>query len=531
MQPPPAPGQAPPPPPAAPPPAPADAPAPPGAPAPPIAPLPPAPPPPPDAEEDEPPLAGWHGVFFLRDAKDNFRLYPRGRIHVDFNAFAGGGVYDLRAADGGNPLAPRLYVRRLRFELAGEALERFDWLLGVDFGGQPITNANGRTQTRAANAGAEPTATSASWAAVQSPSASAALANNWINVRVVPELNFMIGQEKPPYSMEGRTGNNTHTFMERNIAIRGFAFPSSREVGITAWGDIGKDKVAAYEVGVFSGDGQNRPQIDSGVDLIGRAWVRPFAPGGKSPLKKAQVGLSARIGDRDPDQVGYGYPAVTTNFGYTLWNPSYRDVDRRTVLVLPSGLQAGIGAEVRVPVGILDLRGEVHYVANRTREAIDGFQLTNTERLGAVTGVGWYLQASVWPWGDKLVQGDPGMVRPTRVDFSKPADVGGKGLEVFGLVAGVHASYDGASRGGAYDENTPGAPGAASELEVLQLGLGATYWWTKNMRATFNWLFYATPASGSVDNLAAVPANVLPEEADLDTHALHELGTRLHVSF
>jgi hypothetical protein len=505
--------------------------------------VPPAPPPaqPPPAgalpqtspleAEDDGPLAGWHGVVFLRDSKDDFRVYPRGRIHVDINAFAGAGVYDLRAADGGNALAPRLYLRRVRLELAGEALKRFDWLMGVDFGGQPIANANGRTQTRAANAGAEPTATSASWAAVQSPSASAALTNNWINVRVLPELNLMFGQEKAPYSLEGRTGNNTHTFMERNIAIRGFAFPSSREIGITAWGDIGKAKVAAYEVGAYSGDGQNRPQIDSSVDFIGRGWVRPFAAGGNGPLQKAQLGLSARVGDRDPDYVGYGYPAVTTNFGYTLWNPSYRDVGRRTVLVLPSGLQAGIGAEVRVPVSIFDLRGEVHYVANRTREAVDGYQLTGTERLGAITGVGWYLQASAWPWGDKFVQGDPGMVRPTRVDLSKPPDIGGKGLEVFALVAGIHASYDGASRGGAYDENTPGAPGAATDLEVLQLGLGASYWWTKQVRATLNWLFYATPASGSVDNLATVPANVLPEEPNLETHALHELGARLQLCF
>src|SRR5262249_35879272 len=27
------------------------------------------------------PLAGWHGTFFIRDAKDYFRIYPKLRVH------------------------------------------------------------------------------------------------------------------------------------------------------------------------------------------------------------------------------------------------------------------------------------------------------------------------------------------------------------------------------------------------------------------------------------------------------------------
>ena len=86
----------------------------------------------------------------------------------------------------------------------------------------------------------------------------------------------------------------------------------------------------------------------------------------------------------------------------------------RQIHIIPSGAQNAIGGELRVPVSIFDIRGEAYYVANRTREAVEGYQLTNTERLGRVRGTGWYAQVSAWPFGDAFVTGDPGLVRPTR---------------------------------------------------------------------------------------------------------------------
>ena len=492
----------------------------------------PAPPPPapaPTEADEEPPLAGWHGVFFLRSKDDNFQLFPRARLHVDFHAFAGPGVHDVRAIDGGNALKARLFARRLRFELAGNVFKRVDYLLGVDFGGQPIANANGKTQSSASNAGQEPTDSSARFAAVQSVSAAAAIANTWINLSIVPELNLMVGQEKAPFSLENRTGNNTHTWMERSLPIRSFVFPSSREIGLTVWGDLGKDKVLAYEVGVFGGDGQNRPQIDNRADFLGRVYARPLASVVKGPLAKAQIGLSAKRGDRDPDYVGYSYPGITSGQGFTFWDPRYRDSAGRQTYVLPSGAQSAIGGELRVPISRFDLIGEAYYVANDTREAIDGYQLTNTERLGSFTGVGWYAQLSAWVLGDAFVSGDPGVVRPTRLDFTKKPEVK-KGLEVFGIVGGVHATYDGASREGAYDSKTPGAAGVASNIEVLQYGLGASYWYTRALKASLNFIAYHVPGSGSADNLAVAPGNIAAEK-DEEAHVLYEIGTRFHVAF
>jgi phosphate-selective porin OprO and OprP len=480
------------------------------------------------AANEEPPLAGWHGVFFLRDPNDWFIFYPRGRMHWDITAFAGPGVSDLKAPDGGTALSTRLFARRLRFELAGTFFKRFDFLMGVDFGGQPLSNANGKTETAAGPAGSDPTADTARFAPVQAVSSQAVLANAWINARIIPEFQLMLGQEKAPFSLENRTSNNTHTWMERSLPIRSFAFPSGKEIGLTAWGDVLDPPVLSYEVGWFLGDGQNRGQVDDRFDWLGRVFTRPFN-GQKGFFDKWQIGLSAKHGERDPDEVGYDYAAVSTGHGFQLWSPTYRDSLKRVVHVLPSGAQNEIGGELRLTFGPVALQGEAYYVANHTREAIDGFQLTNTERLGSITGVGWYAQLSGWPFGDAFIDGDPGLTRPTKVKFDKPFEVQ-YGLELFGIVGGVNASYDGASREGAYDSKTPGADGVGTDIVTYEYGLGASFWYTKFLKLSFNYIIYHTPGSGSSDNLAAVPGNIV-KEPDPDAHLLHEIGTRAHLSF
>src|SRR5262249_46340672 len=150
-----------------------------------------------------------------------------------------------------------------------------------------------------------------------------------------------------------------------------------------------------YELGLFGGDGQNRPQVDRRFDGMGRVFVRPFAGSGR--LEKAQIGVSARHGDRDPKLVGYDYPQITTGQGFVLWDPTYKDSVGRTVHILPSAGQNAIGGELRLPIEYAEIRGEAYYVANHTREALDGYSLTNTERLGQVKGVGWYVQLACWP--------------------------------------------------------------------------------------------------------------------------------------
>ena len=82
------------------------------------------------------------------------------------------------------------------------------------------------------------------------------------------------------------------------------------------------------------------------------------------------------------------------------------------------------------------------------------------------------------------------------------------------------------------DEQTHGSTGnPAQRIVVREYGVGASYWHTKHLRFSLNYIAYQTPGSGSSDNLAAVPANLLPEKPDTGSHVLHEISTRIGVMF
>ncbi len=480
-------------------------------------------------------LAGYRGGVFLRDSTDTIRVQMRGRLHLDFHSFFGAGKGELEAEQGSSFLSPRLVVRRARIEVAADLWRRWFALFGLDFGSQPIMNPAGGQEVSSAPPGQPPTATSSRFAAFQTPNPSATLANAYIDYTLLRQLHFMVGQHQAPFSMENRTANNDTTWMERNMPIRSFVVPNGKEIGAVLWGDINDVQTVSYEVGVFLGDGPNRPQVDAYPDFIGRVFARPFARSGKTgPYDKMQIGMSFQGGNRDPKFVGYDYPAITTAFGWTLWNPRYQDSLGRNVHVLPSAGQTRIGGELRVPIKQFDVRAEAYWVNNGTRESVDGLQLKNTERLGNVQGAGYYVQVSFWPWGDAFVGPDPGFSRPPRLDLTKTPDVDKHGIEVSALFAGIDANYDGASRDGSYDANTPGAPGGPpTTLSVHEFGVGATYWHAQHLRVSVNYLAYHTVGSDEGKNLAVVPSNLVTEASSPARASTwhHELGMRMGLAF
>jgi hypothetical protein len=200
------------------------------------------------------------------------------------------------------------------------------------------------------------------------------------------------------------------------------------------------------------------------------------------------------------------------------------------VHVMPSGSQNAIGGELLLRAGPFALQGEAYYVANNTREAVDGYQLTNTERLGRIKGVGWYAQASVWPVGDAFLAGEPGIYRPRHLDLkAKDSPRMPHGLEILAIVSGINANYKGGSRLGSTDD--PRTPSGA--INIYQFGGGVNYWHTRHVRVGINYMAYLTPGSGTASNTAVVPAN-LQTAADGKPgsgHLLHELGGRLAVAF
>ncbi|HVY44921.1 MAG TPA: porin [Minicystis sp.] len=472
-------------------------------------------------EQEE--VAGFRGGFFIRDRRDYFRLYPEALLELDVDGAFGPGVGSLAPDQGKAATTTRLLLQRARLGLEGEILRRWDFMLSFEFGGQPLTNAAGVDQSAAAAVGQQPAPGTARFAPVEQPAASAAPADVWLDYHLCNCFSLMLGQFNAPIGLENRTFDAFTPRRERNLAIRGFVVPGSKDIGAMAFGFFG-DRVIAYELGVFEGDGPNRPGADDRFDFMGRLTLRPFATPGAGELARwAQIGVSARFGDRDPNAVGYDYPAITTGQGFALWRPTYVDQYGRIEHVVPSGGQNTIGGELRLRAMRMSLQGEAYYVDNGTREAVDGYQLTNTERLGRVRGAGWYVQLSGWPLGDAYVRPEPGVIQPRQLDMRAPEGRPRRGLEIVGVVAGVNASYDGAARGGTADPHAP-----ATAITLYQVGLTAQYWHTQHVRVALDYDAYLAPGSGSAAG-TVVPDNVVVGASGKPGtgHVMHELGGRL----
>lgn len=460
------------------------------------------------------------GGFFIRDSRDNFRLYPHGLIQLDTTGFAGSGIDKVKAPDGTEGMKARLFARRVRLGLEGELLKRWSFAATFELGGQRYGNVPDVASGNAA---------STRYAPIESVAAGIYPADLYVGYSVCKCLNFQVGQFRAPFSMDNRHDDAYHSLMERPIAMGRFVMPSSRDLGGMIWGSFGPE-VFNYEIGVFTGDGQNRPAVDTRADVMGRLFARPFAGGATHDLAKwTQIGVSARHGQRDPKSVAYDYSPITTGQGFVLWNPTYTDSLGRLTHVIPSGAQNQIGGELRMQWWRFSLQGEAYYVVNNTREAVDGYQLTNTERLGRLKGVGWYAQLTAWAFGDPFIPPEPGMSRPKHLDLrtKEPAKVP-HGLELTAIVSGISANYDGASRlKSKADANSP-----SGDIDIYQVGGAVNYWHTRHVRLGIDYMAYLTPGSGSAKNLATVPDNLQTTNGKAATgHVISEIGGRITIGF
>ncbi|MSP23566.1 MAG: hypothetical protein EXR75_00070 [Myxococcales bacterium] len=455
----------------------------------------------------------YGGLPYFIDEHDRLRLYPGGRLRTDFQVSPASP--DLPGTGAG--LGPRFFVRRVRLDLSGELYGRLAFSLGAELGNERIGDA-GSSSTGTPRL----TTVSAHAAALRPVDVS-------VSYRLRRWLSFTIGQQNTPFSMSNRTAEPALSGMERPLAIRGFAVPDESALGLGIWGDV--TEFASYELGVFDGDGGHGPFADRTPDFIGRATVRPLRRLGKSKLvRELELGMSGRIGGRD--MVHYGYPTLATAAGFVMWQPGYVDSLGRSTQILPSGKQRAVGGEVRVPVELpggrgLDARAEAYFVDNGTREGVDGFIATHSERFGRVQGIGWSAQVSLWALGDAFVSGTPGVWRPKHVQLDDDEPLR-RGLEVAVFASGVNASYSGATREGSVEDAlTP-----RSNITVYELGAGLTYWRGTLFRAGAQYLAYVAPASGTDANFIALPGD-LPDSggkvAGGDVH--HELAARVGVSF
>lgn len=468
--------------------------------------------------------AGWYdGIFFLRDADDNFRLYVQGRVHVDFASYFGPGLGQLSPA---NELKSTFFLRRVRPELSGELFHRWQWQLSAELGPSTTDNLGGAAASRTcAPDGTGALVCTDQSSAIETGSVKPAPTDAFVNYIAHPLLNLQVGQFLYPFSFENRMSDNTTPFIERSLPVRNVAYPSLRDIGAMMWGEP-HDRLFYYAVGVFNGDGPNRLNADSRFDVSGRVLVRPFARSAKTALKDAHVGLSARGGSRDARLVGYDMPQMTTQEGYAFWKPTYKDSANRLIHILPSTQQHAVAGELFAPLGPLDVVAELIYSTTRTREAVDGYQLSGqNQREGDLSGYGWYGEVGVWIIGDRSVIGFPSYGKPTHVDLDEPPPNRPiHALELLAKLEQLRIDYDGASRGGASDGKTPNGQIAVDDVEV-----GATYWATKHVRVSANWTTYV------FSNRALWPATTLPPKIDDSArahgHTLSELSMRVGVQF
>jgi len=457
------------------------------------------------------PTAGWHsGTFFLRDADDNFRLYVQGRVHVDYTSFFGPGVGSLAPA---NALKDGFFLRRVRLETAGEFFQRWQWQLSAEMSSASATDdvgAQNVTPTCGYNASGVETCTNQS-SAVEAATVKPIPTDNFINYIADPALNVQVGQYLLPFSFENRISDNTTPFMERSLPVRNLGAPTQRDIGAMVWGDVAGG-VLGYSVGIYNGDGPNRPNQDDRFDVYGRVVVHPFANDGA--LRWLQLGLSGRTGSRDPSLIGYDLPSLTTQSGYVFWKPTYKDSAGRLEHIIPSSWQSAAGGDVFLPLDRFDITAEGILASFQTREAIDGAQLSPfTQRLGALTGFSSYVQVGVWVLGDRSSIGFPGTSKPLHVDLTKPSTVvPGSSVEILVKWEHLAVDYEGASRAGKTDKKTPDGT-----TQVEALSLGVNYWATKHVRATANYVLNTFP-----DGSAGSP---------VIGNLMHEVAARVGVQF
>jgi phosphate-selective porin len=434
---------------------------------------PPAPPAEPNARLDY-----NDGSFYLRSHHDNLVLTFGGRAHIDTYVFAGPGVGGYHRGNG-TGLKPNLFFRRFIFEFGGMIRKNWFFWLGGNFVPQNL-DAN------------------------QVPISSANVYDGFVGYMPIPTLKIYLGQFNEPFTMENVTSSRWLDMMERALSVRTLATPYNKAEGLMAWGET-HEKHFEYQVGVFGGDGHNRPNIDQYFDGTLRLLVRPLASRSDA-LKRGHIGVGGRIGRRNPDFVRYDAPSLTTPGNYAFWSATYGSGATQTV-VIPSQRQAAASGELYVPFERWDFKGEVVYINEERREALAADRAKSL-RGGLFWGWGAYGQFSYWPWGSPRINGNPaGYYGMTKLPDGTTGSEFPFALQLLARAEIIRMNYDPNSRSG----DAGGLGNATHNIDVNAYQFCINYWMTKHVRLTAEYSFYQFPGtpignpSGTPDNQAVAP--------------------------
>ncbi len=406
-----------------------------------------------------PPLAGWsNGSMFLRSPDNAFLLFPGGRLQVDGYAFR---------RDTAKMPNDTFLVRRARVEMFGWIGSWFGFSIAGDFALAPAGAANPVAQ---------------SWTNAT---------DDYVMIAPWQDLAMLqVGQFDAPFTLENRTSDKYFDFMERSITVRSFGIPSNKEVGAMLHGLL-PDAVAYYSVGVFNGDGQNFKNADSNFDVLGRAWIAPFALAKLAGLENVEVGGSFWAGQRGP--TGLPLANLTTQGGFAFSDGKGTSTASATTAAKPLELHQreelrAFAIELDVPVlHRYGLRFE--YVYKRQDLDIDDVSAAAMGKLTPLSNAqlrGFSAYGELWWWaiGDDTIIGRPGLQLPPRwkaFGVEPPKH----GLMFAMRVERLDAHITSSTPSGIPSVGRDSTLGGTA---VTSFELGANYWYSKRFRATLNYV-------------------------------------------
>jgi len=409
------------------------------------------------------PLAGWSNQsLYLRSGDGAFTLFPHGRLQSDFYFFPKRGT-DKMPND-------TFMVRRMRLESFGWIGDIIGFSVSADIAASPP--AAGQSQ----------------------------LASGDNYVFIAPRQNLAIvqvGQFDSPFTYENRMSDKTMDFMEKSLTTRNLGVQPGKEQGLMVHGLL-PEEVAYYALGLFNGDGQNFKNQDSDFDLMGRAWLAPFAMAGIEALKEATRGGSFWMGTRERGRV---LAPHTTQGGLAFFEPvrwKATPSEAANLELRQDGDLRALAAEVHVPFDHrYGLRGE--FIHKRQYLTTVDASKSAFAPVGRATceATAWYAQAWAWILGDDRIPGDRALQLPPRWrGFTSKAPE--HGLVVLAKVEHLEATVA--------PSTAPGLNPVAGTTKVDAYELGINYWYSKRFRATINYVLNRL-SGGAVTARSAIATN------------------------
>ena len=392
-------------------------------------------------------LAGINnGSMYLVSPDHQYQFFPHGRLQTD-------ALFLQR----GSEAAPfdTLTSRRARLEMAG----RVGSWVGFHIAGDFSSAANGLPATD-----------------------NYVLLDPWRNA-----LMFQLGQFDAPFSLENRMADKYFDFMERSATVRAFGVPTNKEVGAMVSGLLLGDRLY-YSLGAFNGDGRNVNNVDNHFDLIGRAFVAPWAEEEDSPLHAVSLGASLWTGVRGDDIAkSQLFVAQTTQMGFGFfgnkWSETPAGKTKQNMELRQQGSLTQWALELNAPIHHLyGLRAEYIHKSQNLAE----IDVTAAAKAGQALLQGSSAYVQVWYWlvgDDTIVPFDTAQRLPKW--RPRPSVSTATGPRTGLMIALRYEHLDETLSNDGLTVN-PGL--GRTRMDSGELGIN--YWYSKTFRATINALVH-----------------------------------------